>query len=301
MREHSWMRLGAGLALALLCGCEGGSGGGRGDGELGFATFRWECAGPGDLACITERVESFPRGVALGSTFELSYTLHGHVPVDAGWIEQVGSTHAQELSSSGNYEGDYDYGVEIEPRASYLAQAAGDLTLLALAQDDTVADFITLSIEPVTSLALVRDCRSRSCSGESDGDAVGAVLMGSTIDVRAEPFGGGTRLVGDIDYAWESLTPEIAALVQTDGNVATLELLAPGIAYLRVQGVDLEDTVAIEVTSNVMSEGPHRRPPSGETEGGSTDGTGTESGTSGGTDTDPGTGTSTGTGTTGGM
>jgi hypothetical protein len=294
------MRTGALLGVVLATGCRDAGGGGS-YGALGFATFRWECAGEGDAACAATDVAGLAGGVALGSTFAVSFVLNDEVPreVEAGWLELVGSSRAQELSSSnGSSYDDYD-GLR-SPSGSFRASAEGQVTMMAFAQDDTVADYTTVWIQPVTSLGVVRDCRTRTCVNASDGEALGSVIAGQIIDVRVEAYGDAELLVGAIDYTWESLTPEVAAVVEGGGPVVGLDLLAEGTAYLRVQGGGLEDTVAITVITN----GPHRRRPGeseGETEGSGTDtGTGTESGTDTGTDTGTETDAATGT-TTGGM
>ena len=46
MTKMRWARLGAVLTVALAAACsDDGGGGGPSDGDLGFATFRWQCAG----------------------------------------------------------------------------------------------------------------------------------------------------------------------------------------------------------------------------------------------------------------
>jgi len=289
--------MGAGLTVALMAACSDDGGGGPSRGDLGFAEFRWQCAGPGDVACVPDRLAGFPRGVAVGASVEASFVLGAEVPseLEAGWIELVGPK--VELLSSASGDASYDYDGGLEPSARLQAHEDGEATLLAMAQDETVADYATLSLRSVTSLAVVRDCQSRECYDAVDGEVVGSVSTGREIDVRVEPYGEGLLLVGHIDYAWESLTPDVATVVAGDGNVATLDLLREGTAYVQVTGGGAQDTVAIEV----MSAGPHRRPPgSGDTgtetgTGTGTDtGTETETGTDTGTDTDAGTGTTTG-------
>jgi hypothetical protein len=165
-----------------------------------------------------------------------------------------------------------------------------------------VADYVGLSLQPVTSLAVVRDCTAEGCP--TDGSTVGSAFVGERIDLRAEPYGGGSLLVGDLVYGWESLTPEVATVSFDGGHLATLELLHEGTAFVRVTGGEVEDTVAIMV----VSEGPHRRRP-GEDGSGSdtgtesgTDGTASDTGTGSGSDTGSGTDTDAGSGTTtGGM
>lgn len=292
-----WTRVGALLGVALATACsDRGADGGVGSGDLGFATFRWECAGAGDVACVPEQVAGFPRGVAVGASFEASFVLDDDLPrpIEPGRLELAGSK-AEELSSSPGGDG-YDGSA----RARFTAREAGEVTLMAMASDDTVADHVTLSLRPVSSLAVVRDCRSRSCDEGVDGGAVGSASAGERIDVRAEPYGDGVLLVGDLDYTWESLTPELAEVSISDGHVATLELSGEGTAYVRVAGGGAEDTVAIEV----VSDGPHRRRPGDSagtgtsTDAGSETGSGSESnsetGTGGETATETGTGSTTG-------
>lgn len=286
-----WKRLGRvrmapllGVVLATACS-DDGSGHSPAEGDLGYATFRWECAGPGDIACLPEAVAGFPRTVALGSRFEASFVLDDDVPreVEAGWLDLVGSK-AELVSST---EGSYDYEGAVGPSATFHASEAGQITIRAMAKDDSVADYVGLSLQPVTSLAVVRDCTVEACP-TGDGSTVGPVTVGERVDMRAEPYGDGALLVGDLVYGWESLAPEVATVSFDGGHRATLELLREGTAFVRVTGGGVEDTVAIMV----VSEGPHRRRPGA-------DGSGTDTGTggTGGTASDTGTGSDTGSGT----
>jgi hypothetical protein len=286
-----WARIGAALAVGLAAGCSDDGGGGPSSGDLGFATFRWQCAGLGDVACVAERVAGFPRGVAVGASFEASFVLDGNVPreLEAGWIELVGPK-AELLSSMSGDEG-YDYEGGLEPSARMQAHEQGDVTLMAMAQDETVADYTTLSLRPVTSLAVVRDCRNRDCGGAVDGDAVGSVSTGLELDVRVEPYGEGVLLVGHLEYTWQSLTPDVAAVVSSDGNVVTLDPRREGTAYLQVEGGGVQDTVAIEVVAG----GPHRERPEAADGPGTDTGSDTDTGTGSDTDTGTGSGSSTGT------
>ena len=263
------------VTLAAACSSRGG-GGGPSRGDLGFADFRWECAGAGDVACIPDRVAGFPRGVAVGATVEASFVLGDEVPseLEAGWIDLVGPK--AELSSSTSGEASYDYESGPAPRARIHAREEGESTLLAMAHDDTVADYATLWLRPVTSLAVIRHCPEGEYHDAVDGDVVGPVSSGREIDVRVEPYGDGVLLVGHVDYVWESLTPDVAEVIASDGHVATLGLLREGTAYVQVAGGGVEDTVAIEVVFG----GPHRqRPEPNGTEG-------TQTGTSTGAETD---------------
>lgn len=286
-----------GVVLTTACSDDGG-GGSPAQGDLGYATFRWECAGLGDVACLPEKVEGFPRTVAVGARFAASFELDGSVPRElrAGWLELVGPKASLRSSN----EGGYDYEGEVAPSATFEALAAGSITLRAMAEDDTVADYVGLSLVPVTSLAVVRDCTATTCADASDGGAVLSVVVGEEIDVRAEPYGSGALLVGDLDYGWESLAPEVATVGSDGGHRATLHAMQEGTAFLRVTAGGAEDTVAISIVSN----GPHRRRPGDDGSDGSSgsdSGTAGDSDTGSGTDTDA-TGTDTGTGTTtGGM
>ena len=297
--------MGVGLGVALSAGCRDDGGGGS-SGTLGYADFRWQCAGPGDVMCASGRADGFPRTVALGSEFELGFVLVG-VPsrVDPGWIELAGSSRAALLSSN-RYDDGHGYGddPEPEPTATLRADEVGSISLLALAQDETVADFVTLSIRPVTSLAVVLDCPDDVCEG--DGEVVEEGRAGTSVALRVEPYGDGELLVGTLEYEWSSLDPEVAELGgDPTGNQARLYLRREGTAYVRVRTGDVEDTVAVTVTSN----GPRRTRPGpgggetetdtdtdtdGHTDSTGTTGSGTDTDASTDTDTDAGTGTSTG-------
>ncbi|MCX4239941.1 hypothetical protein [Paraliomyxa miuraensis] len=305
MIASRWSTVGALLGVAMTGSCTEVGGSGSSQGELGYGSFRWQCAGAGDITCVEGRVTGFPTKVALGSEVEMSFGLGSSVPVRTGWLELAGSSRARELSRSSNPSYDYipdcdlDYDFDCDPvgaTARYQAQESGLVSVLGLADDGTVADFVTLSIAPATSLAVVR-------ADAYDGDVVTHGDVGATIDLRVEPYASGQLLVGHLDYSWVSLEPSVAAFVSTEGHLATLELRQAGTAYVQVQGGGREDTIAIEVLSS--NDGPERRPPGGdsadETEGGTTDaGTDTASGSDSGTATGE-TSTETGTGSTGGM
>jgi hypothetical protein len=301
-----WARVGAALAVACAAACsDRGEGGGPSDGALGFASFRWLCAGSGDVACVPARVEGFSRKVAVGATFEAGFVFRASVPneLSEGWLVPVGPTVQRQGSYGGGYGGGYGYdGSEPEVSASFRALAEGTVTLLAMADDETVADYTVLSLQPVSSLTVVHDCRTRACGSGVDGAAPGLVSAGERIDLRAEPYGGGTLLVGHLDYTWESLSPDVAELDSSRGHVATLRAIRAGTASVRVQGGGAEVTVAIVI----VSDGPRRPRPGGSADTETDTGTGTETdtGTQSGTDTGPSTdgeaGTGTDTGTTGG-
>ena len=202
---------------------------------------------------------------------------------------------------------DLDYDLDCDPigaTARYQAQESGLVSVLGLAEDGTVADFVTLSISSVTSLAVVRSCSgSSSCGADvNDGDVVTHGDVGETIALRVEPYAEGELLMGDLDYSWVSLDPSVAALTSTEGHLATLELRQTGTAYVQVQGGGREDTIALQVL--LSDDGPQRRPPAGggETEGGTADGgTDTDGASGSASDSGGGTDTSMGTGSTGGM
>lgn len=306
------------LGVAMAAGCRDDDDGGGGRGELGYASFRWGCAGEGDVACVDERVRGFGNEVALGSVFEVGFGLASHVPVDAGGLELAGGSRASAPSNHpashpyangyGHDGCDYDYddpacGYSFGGTGSFSADETGQVTLLALADDGTVADFVTLWITTVSSLAIVRDCQDESC--EADGDVVATAEVGEDLALRVEPYRGGELLVGHLDYAFRSLDPEVAQISAQQGHRATVQLLRAGTAFVQVEGGGRTDTVAI----TVVSEGPQRRRPDGPgDDDGSTGGSGTDTGTAtdegSGTETDTDTETDTGTETgtsTGGM
>lgn len=303
----------AGVVTATGCSDEGGS---TLSGELGYASFRWLCAGDGDVACVEGRVEGFPPDVALSSTFEIGVRLAESVPVRTGSLRLAGSSRATQVSSGWVTE-DYDYGYDYDsdtdydygydrtqPEASgtFTANEEGEVSVLGLADDDTVADYATVSIRQVTSLAVVRACDGDpECDvDEHDGDVVSRMNVGEVVKLRVEPYASGALLAGHLEYQWASLEPEVAEISSAGGNLIRLTARRSGTAYIEVEGGGHQDTVAVEV---LTSGGPQRRPPDPGGTGGETDtdmgtdtdtGTDADTGTGSGTDTDAGTGTTTG-------
>lgn len=292
----------AGLALVAVSCRDGGHGGGSGllSGELGYARFDWMCTGGGDLACEPDYEDALPRTVALGSRFDMGFSLTERVPdaLREGSLVLAGSTSVRETS--------FDY----------QAMESGPFTLMALTSDGEVADFARFEVRAVDTLQVVRDCDWVGEEVDVDGrpvSACGGFLeaeypVGESLQVRAEPYGGGEPLMGALEYEWESRTPGRVRVSSRGTHEAELELRGRGEAEVVVRTGSVEQVLTLTVVGEVPidSSGPRRTPPGdpGETDTeGETDTQG-ETDTEGGTDTTGGetdTDTDAGTGTTGGM
>ncbi len=292
METSSRRRIGV-LAVVALCAvsCEDFGDGFSGDanGDLGYANFRWECSGAGDLACEPDWEDEFPRAIALGSRFDADFSLSTRIPDELDRGSLVFASNLGVRATSGDFE----------------AMEPGRVTLMALTSDDAVADFAAVDIRPVDALYVVYDCDSVGGDAQCGRSVSEVQVVGEPIDVRVQPSGDGEALVGQLDYEWEVLTPGRLEMSGGDDNDNDVTLLpvAPGPAELVVRTGEVERhlTLMIQAANNdIDSSGPKRTRP-GETDSGSDDGTetdtDTDSGTGGETDTDTDMGTSSSGGT----
>ncbi|MCA9712141.1 MAG: hypothetical protein KDK70_40265, partial [Myxococcales bacterium] len=213
-----------GMALVAVS-CRGdGHGGSFGpfSGELGYARFDWTCTGSGDLACEPDYEDVLPQRLALGSRFDLSFGLVDGVPreLSAGYLVLASPVGVRASS--------FDYEVTAE----------GRVTLLALTSGGEVADFLRFEVRAIDALQITHDCDVLYDDGDTSdcGRTVSSVQpLGDTLQLRVEPYGGGSALMGDLDYQWEVSPPERIALVDERGNGAEVDLLAPGPALVVVR------------------------------------------------------------------
>ncbi|MEM9458265.1 MAG: hypothetical protein AAGF11_29080 [Myxococcota bacterium] len=278
--------------MALIVGACGDEGHGTASnaelGVLGYAQFQWRCTGNGDLACEPEFESTLPRHVALGARFDLDFELAERVPDSLREGSLVLASPVGMRASSFDYE----------------TTAPGLVTLIALTADGAVVDFARFEIREVVELEIVHDCE-RLYETDDDGrevslcgQAVEATQpMGAMLSVRVEPFGGDDPLMGDLDYTWESRTPDrVSVSVEgRGGNEAQLELLRPGAAEIVVRTGSVEQVLSLEIEAGpVDASGPRRTRPGSETDGDPSDSSDTETTT----ETDAG---SEGSGSTGGI
>jgi hypothetical protein len=249
------------------------------EGALGHGEFQWECVDDRDITCGTG---AFPRAVALGSTFDLSFSVHDRVPNEVE-VTRIESVSPHRLGDDGDF----------------LALLPGQAAVVALGPSYAI-DFFTLDLLPVTGLSLWMrpeelDCVVVDCSdpGPVEPTAGGPVELarGVSTDVVVVPDSAGIQLGGALNYTWTSATPERLAVTSSSGHGATLRGLAIGTAELVVQTGDHQQT--FELTIGVGPDiGPVRRPPGPTRDSAaSSDEGGDDSGTDAGTDAGSGSGT----------
>lgn len=249
-------------------------------GVLGYAQFQWRCTGSGDLACEPEFESTLPQHVALGARFDLDFQLAERVPGELREGSLVLASPVGMRASSFDYE----------------TTVPGLVTLMALTADGAVVDFARFEIREVEALEIVRDC-DRLYETDDDGREVSACgqpveatqPVGASLSLRVEPHGGGDPLMGDLDYAWESRTPDRVSVLVDDrgGNEAELELLRPGSAEIVVHTGSVEQVLSFEIEAGPVDDsGPRRTRPGTESDGDDTDLSGTGGETEGSSDTD---------------
>lgn len=208
----------------------------RSGGHLGEGDFRWTCIRERDAYCGEWQ---WPSAVALGAHFEVDFLSD----------DAVGSR----IMAIG---GVTDIGVAFE------AWSEGEASLF-VREADAVVDFISVRVRPVSRIVLSRP-KGRSTDADgcdvtdwAPGGASAEVVEGERIDVQASPYDGPTLLAGDLDYTWESLTPELLLVTPSSGRLAQLDGLAEGTGRVAVRVGDFEEIIEIPIhAAAVESTGP---------------------------------------------
>ena len=234
-----WFRIAAAAALTAAMGLSSCSDDGEPDpspesrGELGFATFQYECVSESDPQC--DRV-IFPRFVARGGEFDADFTLSNRLPdsVSGRGVESA----AQSIISD-------ELGV-------LRGQRQGVVALLALGNDNTVIDYINVFVLEVDRIAIRAAenqpaCDADSCEDITDASGTFTLVPGREVRVEALPFGYGEQLAGALDYDWEALDPAIVDLsIDFDGR-AVLRAYEVGEARITVSTQDVVETIVLHV------------------------------------------------------
>ncbi len=273
------------IIAVLLCGCDGWSVDGianectrpptpveRESGELGLGNFRWQCRGKGDPTCGSGE---FPDAVAVGSSFNLTFSRGSRLPdeVSVLGIEPVGDSH-------------------VTKGLGYTVERAGRVTMVAMSHDAAV-DFLELQLDAVDRISVSHLqefaapsdnlCNDAPLPSPHEGRRL-EIFVGEPAEVQALPYSErGSRLGGNLEYEWESLTPDLVAVVPHAGRHAQLEPLAEGMAQVAVRAGGHEEVVEFEIEiapersgseSGVEPnhEGPRRNLPDDDT--GTSEGTG---------------------------
>ncbi len=271
-----WFRIAAAAALTAAMGLSSCSDDVDPDpspesrGELGFATFQYECVSVADPQCDRE---IFPRFVATGGDFDANFTLSNRLPdsVSGRGVESA----AQGIISD-------ELGV-------LRGERPGVVALLALGNDDTVIDYINVFVLDVDRIAIRATenqpaCTAETCDEITDEDGTFVLVPGRDVRVEALPFGYGELLAGALDYDWEALDPAIVDVdIDFDGR-AVLSAYEVGEARITVTTQGVTETIVLHVL-----EGPPDPPDPPSTD------TGAES-TGGDTGTDTGSGSGSGSG-----
>ncbi len=276
MGRASSLSMGA-LWMALsVAGCaDHGSGLSSGvRGELGLAAFGWGCLGDGDLGCTAE---GFGQEVAVGADFEITARASSVLPDEVHTGRLVAASPDRVERQAGWGPDDW------EPRSitRFTALSAGRFSVMLLSTSDDVIDYAHVEAAPVDHLAL-RRLRDEGEEFEELPTPPPPLDMGLPIDsvrlipgtltyVRAEPLDeGGQPLVGNLPFEWETTDEQVATVVRTEGNEATIDTHRTGDVEIVVTTGDIEGRFWFR--AQARSEGPtRRRPGEDDSTGGDTD------------------------------
>ncbi|MEX1364868.1 MAG: hypothetical protein AB1Z98_17200 [Nannocystaceae bacterium] len=225
-------------------------------GRLGYAGFRWQCAGAGDLGCSAG--EAFPRGVALGSTYELD----GRTTSDAPDGVQVREVRLVAPLRAGSRSGQrFD---ALEP---------GVVAFMALSFDGELVDYTSIEQRPVEGMRLrSADFPAFPSSCDPGSDCADAVwdepvtdpefIVGQTTRVRAVvTSASGAPLMGHLAYTWTVGSSSVATLGSDDsGYEIDIDVHSAGRFEITVEAGGWQQTFPFGATS----EGPRRRRPEPE-------------------------------------
>ena len=284
----NWIRIGTAVALAAMVGASSCSDDDEPDplpesrGELGFATFLYECVSESDPQC--DRT-IFPRFVATGSEFDAAFDLSNRLPDGI-------SGRGVESAAPGLISDEF---------GALRPQRQGVVALLALGNDDTVIDYINVFVLDVDRIALRAaenqpSCTADSCEDLTDNSGTFVLVPDREVRVEALPFGHGELLGGALDYEWEALDPAVVDVnVDFDGRaILSAHQVGEGRITVSTQGVT--ETIVLHVLEAPPD--PPDPPSDSSGTGFDTDGTGSDTATStgSGSDTAGDTATSSGTG-----
>lgn len=230
------------VGVVLAAGC---SDYGPPRGELGLASFSWVCDEGADHGCDQER---FPDDIAVGSTFEASFSVAR---------EDIGR------GSYGEVEGASPSWIEpAELGAGLMARAPGEVALLAT-RGGTLIDFTMVDLHEVSRVALRRpaeedpDCQDVGDEDERDDDEAEPppCMPGPILDrsedletpytiaelepqtarmLEAIPLSGSLPLAGRFDYTWTSLDPTRLTVSPRSRGRVWLDFHGPLAAELQV-------------------------------------------------------------------
>lgn len=280
----------AALGLALTAGCSDSDPAPPVEettGLLGNGAFRWVCVTDSDPTCGTG---VFPATVALNAPFDLEFIGSRDLPEDLGpvTLEAVSPTRLARVS------------------AALQGLLAGDVSVVALG-DGYGIDYVPLTFRPIDDLMLGEPdygSEPEPCDADADLDGVcdgtGGVVsdpevtleLGETTELRARAFGEGADLAGSIDYAFESLTPEVVTVTSVFGRRGRISVHALGTARFSVRAGGYAEVFEYAVQEPAPEPGSTGE---GESEGSET-GLGSGSGADTGTGSDSGSGSESGSG-----
>lgn len=211
-------------AAAALAGCaDGGSSGTTG--AMQQSTSRPDCA-PNDIACQADGLDA-PLAVGARLPIDVHVTARG--------------TAAPKIA----LEAARDAVLGLEDGA-LVGKAPGWSSVLFVAEDGLVMDFVTLTVERPERVALYRLTDGGGIEASPLPDEI-QLSPGDDLEVAVKAFSGPVRLLGELDATW-ALDAPIATMLDS-GRPASrrLRVKEPGTATLTVGAAGFEKTLTVEV------------------------------------------------------
>lgn len=187
-----------------------------GNGALQNGTFTYECVSQADSFCTESgRAALVPDGIALGSTFRISFENANGVD---GNIDLQGTTQ-----------------LTLAPDGMLHADKTGYAAIFGLSNDH-VDDFLNLHVVMPASLRVIGI------------DATSTLQPGDARSVHAEPLDSAGRiLAGAGTWDWETSDPNIVSVEVSSVGFASLRANNPGLARIRVVYGSATSTVDVLV------------------------------------------------------
>jgi hypothetical protein len=218
-----------GLALLLCAAAACDVSGPSESGDLGNASFFYDCEEAADAACDAGDPTTMP-SIALGSTFAIDVSGDGSVRATSP------TPFLQELSSG-------------PARSVFRASIEGFAVILAEDLDQGVARGLDLDHVRIRAVDAVRfQVEEQVTFRDVDTAAPIALTVGETRRLRVAPLDvDGGELAGSLSTKWTSANPTALAITGASDNVVTIEARAEGMTKvtLAYAGFDLSFDVVV--------------------------------------------------------
>lgn len=222
--------------LVLSAGCQlNGSNSSSKAGELGNGSFTFAC--DDSVACNRWSGDAtrFPRAVALGSTFRVSFTPRASDGLNIH-INEAAADRGITVGSVGDY-------VTRGP-SGLAATKPGWATIAARDASGNLADYVVLRIAKPTKLAVFDGEAFGSTSPE-----IGSLQMkpDEQRSLRALPRTSGEDLAGEVKFDWTSIDEKVLQIVSTTTGKVNVVAKGAGTTKLVVEGASFRQELSVEV------------------------------------------------------